>query len=1280
MEPLVDFFYASVGTSDEASLLSTIARHPLVRRLYIISATGQTAAGFPSGAEVLACDQPGSTQLLKLVNRNARARYTMLYLRPSSLRLGHRCLDRFVEAAEDSGAVLVYSDRYEESGGRTTPHPVIDYQPGSLRDDFDFGGLVLLRTESLRPFFEQERPLRLRFAARYALRLFLSRAGELFHLDEPLYTECAVDTRTSGEKQFDYVDPRNRDVQVEMERVCTHHLKTIGAWLAPDEFDEPRFDAPGFPVEASIVIPVRNRIRTIADAVGSALRQETDFAFNVIGVDNHSTDGTTELLTRLAADPRVVHIVPEADDLGIGGCWDTAIRHPRCGRFAVQLDSDDLYSSPRTLQVMVDAFRSQRAAMVVGSYRMVDFDLNTLPPGIIDHREWTPDNGRNHALRINGLGAPRGFYVPLLRRRGFPNTSYGEDYALGLLFSRRYRIGRIYDELYLCRRWEGNSDAALPVDKVNRNNTYKDRLRTLELRARQTLNRRWRHPLDEAETQRFVERQLARWPEVAERFHQLETVVETRTLTLDDTVTLAVQHNPARIRSTAAKVDKESLRERPCFLCDGNRPDEQMSLPVEGHFQLLVNPFPILPGHITLPTRRHTPQELHRYFAAFCRMAWALPRHIIIYNGAHCGASAPDHAHFQAGERGHVPLERDWKRYEHMLEKVYPLLPGEEAELEEMGYADKQSGLYVLHGYACPAFVIRTCRRDGSCHLFNKLLKALPVVPGHAEPDLNLLGWQQPSANGKADSLVLVLFPRKKHRPDCYYETGDKQFLVSPGSIDMGGCIITPREDDFRRLTPEKAAALLREVTLSESEVNLIARRLHGLPAVRPQTDAGGFLASLDGEPDVNVGILHESVIDFTLNRPYTAKGESVCGAQRVECREGCVCWNGNLYRELTFSPQTDDGSFTLHDVTIGIRFHWERREDETFAGSLRFIVEDEKIIAINCLPVEQYLTSVISSEMSATSSVELLKAHAVVSRSWLFAQMEHSRSAKDGSYFSFARREDEFIRWYDREDHTRFDVCADDHCQRYQGITRQSNPAVATAVRATRGQVLMSEGELCDARFSKCCGGASEEYATCWEDKNEPYLTAVRDTADEAPLPDLRNEAEADRWIRTAPEAFCHTRDTAVLRQVLNDYDRETTDFYRWKVTYTQAELARLVREKRGEDFGDILDLVPVRRGPSGRLWKLKIIGTRRTLVIGKELEIRRTLSPTHLYSSAFVVDREEVTDGVPGRFVLTGAGWGHGVGLCQIGAAVMSEQGIPFERILQHYYKNATLHTLYP
>ena len=397
---------------------------------------------------------------------------------------------------------------------------------------------------------------------------------------------------------------------------------------------------------------------------------------------------------------------------------------------------------------------------------------------------------------------------------------------------------------------------------------------------------------------------------------------------------------------------------------------------------------------------------------------------------------------------------------------------------------------------------------------------------------------------------------------------------------------------------------------------------------------------------------------------------------------DGQIRWQGHLYNELLFEPMHEESdAFELLNVTIGINFHWERKEDQRFMGALKIIVENEKLTGINVIHVEDYLTSVISSEMSATASLELLKAHAVISRSWLLAQIHKNKAitASQSLYSAFTQTDQELIRWYDREDHTHFDVCADDHCQRYQGITRASTEMVRQAIAATRGQVLMWKGNICDARFSKCCGGAFEEFQYCWEGIKHPYLSKQRDSKTGSGLPDLRVESEADQWIRTSPEAFCNTKDKKILSQVLNNYDQETTDFYRWKIEYKQDELSELILKRSGIDYGQILDLIPVERGTSGRLVKLKIRGSKRTMTIGKELEIRRTLSTSHLYSSAFVIDKADIVDDVPGRFILTGAGWGHGVGLCQIGAAVMGEQGYPYDTILLHYYIGATIDKLY-
>ncbi|MBO5862567.1 MAG: glycosyltransferase family 2 protein [Bacteroidales bacterium] len=444
-----------------------------------------------TGVTILSGVSLRSTESLRSIAEAVTEKYILIYTKALPLEMGMSALDRMISVAEDTKADMVYADHWqltvaEDGTQQRRRHPLIDCQMGALRDDFDFGSVLVLRRSSFRRAV-RSMETDYEYAALYDLRL---RMKNIVHINEYLYTEVETDVRKSGEKQFDYVDPRNRAVQIEMEQACTAHLKRIGAWLAP-KFREPDlndFDCADFPVTASVIIPVYNRVRTVKDAVTSALNQEADFPFNVIVVDNHSTDGTTQLLEEIAAaDPRLIHIVPAKHDLGIGGCWNLAVHSEACGEYAVQLDSDDVYSGPDTLTKVVNAFREQKCAMVVGTYQMTDFNMNPIPPGVIDHREWTEENGRNNALRINGLGAPRAFWTPLLRKLNLPNTSYGEDYAIGLRISREYRIGRIYDVLYCCRRWEGNSDAALDIERVNANNLYKDRIRTWELKARLAL-------------------------------------------------------------------------------------------------------------------------------------------------------------------------------------------------------------------------------------------------------------------------------------------------------------------------------------------------------------------------------------------------------------------------------------------------------------------------------------------------------------------------------------------------------------------------------------------------------------------------------------------------------------------------------------------------------------------------------------------------------------------------------------------------------------------------
>lgn len=447
-----------------------------------------------TGVTILSGVSLRTTETLRSIAEAVSEKFILIYTKDLPLEMGLFALDRILAVAEDTGADMLYADHYKMVTGAdgTTvrkKHPLIACQKGALRDDFDFGSVLVFRSSSFKRAV-RAMDTDYEFGALYDLRL---RMKNIVHINECLYTEIETDSRKSGEKQFDYVDPKNRNVQIEMEKVCTAHLKRIGAWLEP-KFREPDindFPQADFKVTASVVIPVFNRIRTVKDAVESALSQICDFPYNVIVVDNHSSDGTTELLEEMAAgNERLVHIVPARTDLGIGGCWNLAVHSKHCGEYAVQLDSDDVYSGTDTLQKIVDAFRQQKCAMVVGTYQMTDFQMNPIPPGVIDHREWTEDNGRNNALRINGLGAPRAFWTPLLRTINLPNTSYGEDYALGLRISREYRIGRIYDVLYCCRRWDGNSDAALDIDKVNANNQYKDRIRTWELEARIRMNRK----------------------------------------------------------------------------------------------------------------------------------------------------------------------------------------------------------------------------------------------------------------------------------------------------------------------------------------------------------------------------------------------------------------------------------------------------------------------------------------------------------------------------------------------------------------------------------------------------------------------------------------------------------------------------------------------------------------------------------------------------------------------------------------------------------------------
>ena len=1269
MREKIDCFLPCSDTDQIENTLQTLRQSKTIQHINILTTNTECNDNYANDCNVIVVDDLLSTDTLLAIEKHTDAEYVLLSTATTPFEFGLHALERLLCVATDSNAGLVYSDSFENKNGSIERHPRIDYQKGSIRNDFDFGQLLLIRSDLLHAYADKQSDCKYQWAALYDLRLFISRKAEILHINEFLYTQIETDLRKSGEKQFDYVNPSNRDVQVEMERVATKHIEKIGALVDTSIYQKPDFSEQDFNYEASVVIPVFNRERTVADAVHSALGQKTTFKYNVIVVDNHSTDGTTDILKEIAAtDNRLIHIIPQRTDLGIGGCWNTAIDDVRCGRFAVQLDSDDLYSTPNTLQRIVDEFHKQGAAMIIGAYRMCNFNLETLPPGLIDHKEWTEKNGPNNALRINGLGAPRAFFTPILRQIKFPNTSYGEDYALGLAFSRKHRIGRIYDELYLCRRWDGNSDAALSIEKQNANNLYKDRLRTLEISARQQLAQGKADTSSDNSLQRFFNRQLEVWNAARQHFRELQNA-KIRELTCGE-ISLKLQYNPARIVSTGASIDNKTIAKRPCFLCEQNRPKEQMTKAVDKNFTLLVNPFPIMPQHFTIPLNNHRPQNIGINYGEMYKLLKAYPTLTVFYNGPKCGASAPDHMHFQAIASGTLPLQTEWPRLCRDADTIV--------------IRDDKNTIVAIRGFAVPIFAIRCTDTTIGEQLFKQLYSTLPMHGGDTEPMMNILAWCD------GEEFVSVIIPRKHHRPNCYFYEGDNKRLVSPGALDMAGFIVTPRQDDFNNITAEEALAILQECGLPIDEFNEAIDKLRRIEEGRFAND----MHFTGKQPMVSVGIVSGEKICFSLNKPYTAKGNLIDGEQTVEFHEGGILWNGNQYRELTFHPGSNDASFSLHDVTIGVNFHWERKETQTFLGTLRLVVDSDKVCAINELPVESYLESVISSEMSATSSIELLKAHAVISRSWLLSQIEQRRQRQTGEgnngFFSFIRKDDELIKWYDREDHTIFDVCADDHCQRYQGITKATSPQVQQAINATRGQILMDGNEICDARFSKCCGGVTEEFQYCWENIKKPYLVGIRDLLNSQDgcsgkdieantLPDLTIEANAEQWIRTTPKSFCNTNDKHILSEVLNDYDQETTDFYRWHLTYTQEQIKTLLTNKLKIEFGDIVDIVPVERGTSGRISRLKIVGTEHTFTVGKELEIRRALSESHLYSSAFVVDKENIENGIPQTFHLIGAGWGHGVGMCQIGAAVMGAKGYKYDNILLHYYRGAEIKKIY-
>ena len=704
-----------------------------------------------------------------------------------------------------------------------------------------------------------------------------------------------------------------------------------------------------------------------------------------------------------------------------------------------------------------------------------------------------------------------------------------------------------------------------------------------------------------------LEQQLQVWPAAKEAFSNLEQV-QTRILSSSG---LALQHNPARIISTTAKVKPAETAARSCFLCSENRPVEQIAFDAGDGFDLLLNPYPILREHFCVVSREHRPQMFRDCYEKMLRIAGQLePGYMIFYNGPRSGASAPDHLHMQIGRSEGIPLV-DKLRENEPPQKDEPI---------------------TIQPFGFPIIIIKG---SDPAKLWD-YISGMTIYDGEYEPRMNVLSFN------REGQVITAIIPRSKHRPDCYY-ADEGRILVSPGGIDMFGMIITPRKEDFESLTEKQVLGIYRQVTQQQ--------------------------------PKIRVGIMAAKEIRFCLNDSFSDGRAVYEGEMKITATGGKLNWNGILIDSLTLKPNEPGSTFTLHDVTIGIGFHWERREEQTFSGQLKFIVEDGLVRAINVLPVEDYLTSVISSEMKPTATKEFLKAHAVISRSWVLAQLRSPFHKADAAApITNDHILSRIIKWYDHDQHTLFDVCADDHCQRYQGRTRIISAAAETAVKETFGQTLVHEGHLCDARFSKCCGGVTEQFETCWQDEHKPYLVALRDSSiNEGALPDLTIEENAHEWILSEPKSFCNSADGNILSESLNGYDLETPDYYRWTVEYTTAQVSDIFRRKSGLDIGDIVDLRPIKRGPSGRIYELEIQGTKSTVTIGKELEIRRTLSESHLFSSAFIV--EKTLDG----FILKGAGWGHGVGLCQIGAAVMAAKGYTYREILQHYYPETTLGRFY-
>lgn len=740
---------------------------------------------------------------------------------------------------------------------------------------------------------------------------------------------------------------------------------------------------------------------------------------------------------------------------------------------------------------------------------------------------------------------------------------------------------------------------------------------------------------------KFVGDQLSRWPLACDNFRALKNV-KVREMDAGG-LKVKIQFNPARIMSSAAKLNKDDIARRRCFLCRENRPPEQIMLKFEGRknkkYHILVNPYPIFPEHLVVAAALHTDQTIMQRYVDMLDLARKYPGFTFFYNGPRSGASAPDHHHFQAAPKDMIPLECD----------VNELLTKADGELKSL-ISLQDAELYHYQKFTTGVFVLRAETSKSLAKLFYRLLDCAETPEVDKEPMFNLFTFY---SDGEFRSIVVF---RSRHRSHHYFSDGSDHLTMSPGCADMGGVFIVPVESEYEKLTPELLSEMLAEVSVTKEDESRIIERM-----IRTQ-------------PKIEVGIMSGKEIGFEI----LSDG---AGPRKASLREGKIEYDGALYDELYFGAQTPstmfaEPSFILHGVTIGVDFHWERKEDQKFAGALKIIVDRDKLIAVNVVGVEDYLLSVISSEMSAAASEEFLKAHAVISRSWLMAQIASSGKCRKAevppgiydlpslvSHLDIALnsdskdnddvREYEYTKWYDHDDHRLFDVCADDHCQRYQGLTRATGNTVRRVIDSTWGQVLTYGGELCDARFSKCCGGKMERFSTCWDDKDFDYLQ---------PLPDTPGHKEGEK-------CFCNTEEKEILAQVLNNYDRETVDFYRWTVQYDRKTLSDLIERKSGVRIGDILSMRAIERGDSGRILKLRIEGSEKTMVVGKELEIRRILSESHLKSSAFDVEMTQ------DKVILRGSGWGHGVGLCQIGAAVMASKGYDYRQILEHYYPDSIL-----